>query len=220
MRSAYDALRSLQRYFALAMPGYEVRLEDQIEHAPMCIITRTTPVTGEMQSAMFTDYSFGARAAAYPGPQPSYELAVHAAGQIEAVLLTVLRRGVGAGAPARIPLYDYALVGPDEPAVDGAQRVGQDFLRVSNITSDTLPDPEDMRLRTVVLSFTVGWRAVGVLHDPQVTPWPDPLPASPPGDWTTVPPPPVPPEPPLPPQPKVVEDVFIERDPDSDTGGS
>lgn len=158
-RTPIDVMRSLQRYFAEVLPGWEVRLDDEVQALPFCFLTRTSQVTVGADHAMFTDFSFGARAALYPGPQPTLEAALHEMGRVEAVVLAGLRRGVGLGKPNRIPLYNYDAIAKDAPAT-AVNRQAQDYIRLGGVTTNPVADPSDQRKQTLLVAFTVTWRGI------------------------------------------------------------
>lgn len=157
MRDSWDVLRSLKRYLARALPEWEVRLDDEMATKPTCILARITPVT--VRGGQHTsELSFQTRAAAYPGVQSSQELALEVCSLAEAAILHALTHGIDDGRPYRVPLYSYDTVTVDEAAT-GTDRVQvQDFVRISNLTTNVLPDPEDKRRQTLIVSWTNTWR--------------------------------------------------------------
>lgn len=157
MREPWDVLRSLKRYLALALPTWEVRIDDEMATEPLCILARTTPVT--VRGTQFTsDLSFQARVAAFPGPQSSAEAALAACAAVEGTIITALRTGIADGFPDRVPLYDYDGLGIDEPATSLQRVQQQDYIRISGLTTNVLPDPEDKRRQTLIASWTNTWR--------------------------------------------------------------
>jgi hypothetical protein len=67
------------------------------------------------------------------------------------------------GAPMRIPLYDFTGVGPAQDVTDSGNRPRPDFLRVSALSINPLPDPDDERVISVVTSCTVQWNRDGLM---------------------------------------------------------
>lgn len=63
--------------------------------------------------------------------------------------------GVGVGRSKRIPLYDYEAV-PLEEGVS-QRRLPQDFLRIEDWSSRTLPDPSDARRVACIVDLRVAW---------------------------------------------------------------
>lgn len=166
MREPWDVLRSTARYFWEVLPPlvrdgvptpWEVRLDDEMVHVPFCFISRVAPdtVTGNQHTS---DHSMGMRAACFPGPYATMEKALEACAVTEKAVYAGLRTGVALGHPSRIPLYDYTGVGLDAD-VQPTDRHTSDYIRISGLSFNTLADPEDRRLQTLLVAFTAQWRS-------------------------------------------------------------
>lgn len=185
MRSQYDALRSLQRYVALALgSAWEVRPDKEpgTQEYPYASVTASTPavISG---SQYINDRSQGFQVAAFAGPAESVGDAQVVAYQTQEVFDLAITRGVDLGRPYRIPLYDYAGLVLDDSASDGAELfpgmsvlpgagvlpgtsegrrpMTSDFLRVTDFSIQLLPDPVDMRNVSTVMTLRLAWRRAG-----------------------------------------------------------
>jgi hypothetical protein len=161
MRTSTDVLRSMKRYVSLAFDAagmpWEVRLESQITHAPLAIVTQTTPIT-QSNMRFVVQQSMGMRVACYPGPAVDEEAAVLMGGAIDDVLFGALRRGVVGGRPLRVPLYDYDGIGKDSPST---VRESHDFIRLTGVNVQPIFEPEDRTRVTVLCAFTATWFRAG-----------------------------------------------------------
>lgn len=163
MRTAIDALRSMNRYIALALGDtWEVRLwtDDVKLPFPFARVTFAGPtlMTGP---AMYADVTQPMVVHAYQEPQESVEAGIISALMVEDVLFNAFQ-GRGAGpvrsGNMRIPLYDYDGVPLDGIESGSDTRFTSDYLRVLDFSTSHLHDPQDDRNITVSADIRVMWR--------------------------------------------------------------
>lgn len=163
-RDATDALRSMKRYVALALGGaWEVRLtdEDNTFERPYALVARVGPTTYTGR-ALIRDAVQAFVVTAYPllsttGLMDESLLAGMAA---EELLYEGFERGIDQGAPRRVPFYDYGNLALRDPS---DVRQANEFMRVSDFSSETVQDPDDLKLTVVHADVRVAWRRRGAL---------------------------------------------------------
>jgi hypothetical protein len=159
-RTPQDALRSIKRYMAVALgDAWEVRLarEEGTFDRPFCRVWQaagsTYPLTG---GKWLADIVTPFVVAAYPVRQETSDAALLAAQVVEDTLYRAFRVGVGDGQPLRVPLVNYTGVALDEPGVWHPRG----FMRVSDLSTQPFPDPDDDKLYAVTCDVRMTWRRV------------------------------------------------------------
>lgn len=164
MRTKWDAVRSVRRYFATALEEtrgerWEVVFgQDRGDlRFPFAVVEviEAPPVVGP---ATYADVTQPMQVTLYPEPQETVELGLEAALDVEESVFQALRVGHAEGRPARIPLFDYQDVSLAE---ESSARGDHDYLRVEDFTTRILPDVPDPRRIAVVAGFRVLWRRTG-----------------------------------------------------------
>jgi hypothetical protein len=157
-RTNTDALRSLKRYVAAALgDSFEVRLsrEEGAFDRPFARVWQvagtTYPLTG---GKWLSDIVQPFVISAYPEPGETPDEALLGAQAVEETLYKAFRVGVNGGRPLRVPLLDYASVALDAPGVWMAPI----FMRVTDLSTQPFPDPDESRLWTVVCDVRLTWR--------------------------------------------------------------
>lgn len=165
MRNRNDVLRSIKRYVNAGFPDWEVRLDSIIATDPLAIIRSTTPIT-RTDSRYAVQNSMGVQVVMYPGLVGDEEAAILRAGEIEDRLFEVFNRGEARGGHSlRVPLFDYDGVGKDAAVAPDA-RGDHDFITLTGMSVDVVPEPEDRRLVTTICAFTAQWLRFG--HSPVI----------------------------------------------------
>jgi hypothetical protein len=168
MRTTTDALRSLARYCGEAFgEDWNVDLwSAQGTFTRPAIAVRTTGPTLLGGPRHTVDLTQPVALYVYPPNCGTGEATFAAAAAADDLLFTAFRVGIGAGRPMRVPLYDYAGVGLDEPS---AARAYPDFLRVLDFSIDRQQSPDDENLWTLIAEMRVGWRRMGEQPDSNAT---------------------------------------------------
>lgn len=158
MRTSEDALRSLKRYVsAILGDAWEVRTPDD-EAAfvrPFARVQFAGPMNMMAGSQFVAEMNRPFTVLAYPPPGETIGDSVLAAARVEDAIFQGFRAGgVGGGRPLRVPLFDYAGV----PNTDGSvARFGSDFMRVADLSVNSVGDPENAALWTVVVDIRLRW---------------------------------------------------------------
>jgi hypothetical protein len=157
-RSHIDALRSVKRYVAVALgDDWEVRLarEQGAFARPFARVWQvagtTYPLTGGRWLADMTQPFV---IAAYPAQGRDSDQAMLFAQKIENTLYRAFRVGVEDGRALRVPLYNYYRV----KHWDAGTWYPRAFMRVSDLSTQPFPDPDDDTLWTVVCDVRLTWR--------------------------------------------------------------
>lgn len=165
MRSTTDVRRSLQKYVAEALGSdWEVRSDDEqgMVTLPFCRVRRSAPTTMSGPSHT-TDSVISFALHCTPVPAKTSADAYDEAERIEELLVRGFRVGVGAGRPARVPLYNYETIPPDNTSTI---RGYADYMRVEQLTTQQLPDPDDPNCVNVVADLRLAWRRPGFRDTP------------------------------------------------------
>lgn len=163
MRTAADAIRSLNRYVALALgPQWEVRMatEKGTFNRPYARTIQVPSIEVVTEAFMRVRIQSAYQIVAFPEQGATAEDGLmNALAAVEA-LTTALAPGVDMGRTARIPLYDYAgipLTGPDAAATE-TNRDPRDFMKLEG-QADIVPyqDPDDDTLWSVAANIRMSW---------------------------------------------------------------
>lgn len=120
---------------------------------PYAIVKAVTPARAS-GNAMWSRLTQPMHISVFPVDSPTAEDAQLRAELVREQLLHGFVDGVGLGHPFRVPLYDYNLV-PDNETTD--ERDESDFLTVEDVSVETLVEPDDPRLVSVVADLRVAW---------------------------------------------------------------
>ena len=159
-RSHIDALRSVKRYVAVALgDNWEVRLSrDEGAFArPFARVWQVAGTTyprtgGRWVADMVQPFVI----AAYPAPGRDAEQSMLFAQKTENDLYRAFRVGVADGRALRVPLYNYYRVEDWEQGTWYPRA----FMRVEDLSTQPFPDPDDIRLWTVVCDVRLAWRRI------------------------------------------------------------
>lgn len=158
MRTSIDALRSLKRYVAVALgPDWEVRLqaEEGTFKRPQAIILEPPGGAQVTGSAHSSDLVQTFVVHIFPERGNTVMESLTGAADVEEIIFNAFRSGVGKGRVARMPLYDYEAVGPEEPS---DARRGTDFAQVLALSVERKQSPSDELNYTVTTEVRLGWR--------------------------------------------------------------
>lgn len=158
MRTGRDAIRSLNRYVALALPDWEVReaAEEGTTERPFAQVKATSPQTGPTDDVRVASVNQSFTIYAYPAPDPSHVLASRdAAADVEDALWSLFAQGLDEGRPYLVPLYDHDATPWD---VSSDQRRAVDFARVQDLSVSVEQSPDDESLFTVLVEVRLWWR--------------------------------------------------------------
>lgn len=167
MRKPNDAVRSLKRYTAEVLPDWEVRLsrEEGAFKRPFARVGAAAPFTVPNGRPWMVDYVMPAFIHLYPERKGSPDEAyLHANEIADEVGLAFRVGGVGLAQAQRIPLFDYDGISLFEAAPQD-NRNATDFLRVSDLSIETQPDPDEEYLTFVVVDLRLTWRRAFALDD-------------------------------------------------------
>ena len=157
-RTSSDALRSLKRYIAVALSdSWEVRLsrEEGAFDRPFARVWQVAGSTYPLTSGKWlADIVQPFVISCYPDPGTTVDESLLAAQAVEEQLFQTFRAGVADGRPLRVPLYNYTGVPLDGPGV----WMPQGFMRVTDLSTQPFPDPDDNLLWTVVCDVRLSWR--------------------------------------------------------------
>lgn len=157
-RTNTDALRSMKRYVALALgDAWEIRLsrEEGAFERPFARVWQVAGTTYPRTSSKWlADMVQPFVISAYPERGDTSDRALLAAQAVEEQMFQAFRRGIGDGRPFRIPLCDYS----NTSLSNGAEWVTNAFMRVTDLSTQPFPDPDDDKLWTVVCDVRVTWR--------------------------------------------------------------
>lgn len=157
MRTARDARRSLRKYIGDVLgDAWEVRDDDEqgMVTLPHARVRRTAPSTFQ-GSRHTTDVTASFALYCTPVPSGSSSDAYDEADRVEELLVQGFRVGVGRGAAARVPLWDFDhLTDADTSMVRGHA----DYMRIESFSINQLPDPDDPNRVDVVADLRVSWR--------------------------------------------------------------
>src|SRR5206468_9556198 len=90
----------------------------------------------------------------YPEPGATVDGSLLGAQAVEEQLFHAFRVGVGEGRPLRVPLCNYTGVAANGSGV----WMPPVFMRVSDLSTQPFPDPDDNLLWTVVCDVRLAWR--------------------------------------------------------------
>lgn len=157
MRTNLDALRSLKRYVALALPDpYEVVLagDEASQSRPYASVKATGPalITGPAHTV---DVAQPFAVYAYPMPADTPADSLVVAARIEEALNTAFALGIDKGRRMRLPLYDFEGLGMDERS---EVRTPHDFARIMSLSVNRVQTPDDERFFTVTAELRLAWR--------------------------------------------------------------
>lgn len=166
MRTPTDALRSLKRYVALALPEFESaivtdegRFKRPFVHVQAADNANyPNGTTSRFLTEVIQPYVIHA----YSPKGPEEEDGLLSALEIEERLYQAFKVGIdGEGFSMRVPLYDYDGVG----RYDGTgERFFADYMRVTDLSIGHISDPNDRALLTVAVDIRLSWmRTAGTL---------------------------------------------------------
>jgi hypothetical protein len=164
MRTAEDTLRSLKRYTAEVLgEAWEVRLpdDDAAFERPFARVEAAGPMNALGGSRWIAEAVRPYAIVAYPEVGSTVGETALIAARVEDQLYHAFRAGVGLGRPLRVPLYDYTGVPDDEGSV---ARHPSDFMRVTDLSVNTVTDPDAPEYSAVVADVRLSWaRPAGTL---------------------------------------------------------
>jgi hypothetical protein len=153
MRTPTDAVRSVKRHAAAQLgPDWEVRLapEDGTMHYPYAIVAAVGPALST-ESALNAQVTQPITVYCYPAPAESFEQGLMDGNEVGDELWEAFAGGL---TPLRVPLYDYAGVPLDAP---GEVRNEHDYLRLTDVQINRVPDAQDEQRVIVVCDFRASW---------------------------------------------------------------
>jgi hypothetical protein len=164
MRTAVDALRSLNRQVALTLgDGWECRLSNQKGdfYRPFARVTQVPTLAVNAETSYRIKLTSAYTVVAYPEKQTTVDDTQYAAFQtMELLALAFAGPGVGYGRVYRIPFYDYdgiPYTGPDSYATE-ADRDPRDFLKVEGVPDLAInQDQDDDYLWSVTANIRMSW---------------------------------------------------------------
>jgi hypothetical protein len=173
VRTTADALRSVKRHVAAELgPQWEIRLasEDGTMHYPYGIVaavgqagpgaSRRRGGALSAESALNVEVSQPFTVYCYPTPAATFEQGLLDGDAVADQLWTAFAAGVK---PYRVPLYDYAGVPLDQPS---DVRHEHDYLRLTDVQLNRVPDMDDEHRIIVVCDFRASWmRATARVDD-------------------------------------------------------
>jgi hypothetical protein len=170
MNSERDVRRSLAHHVSLALPTWDVYPATPLGETelPFVIITSVgdmlTANRGWHTADMVQPYSIQA----HPVPdEDEFRSSDRARNTLEA-LRRCLLYGEPAGAPRRIPLYDYDDLDVDESLPSGRTPTG--MIRVDDLTLRDSPDDVQNRVWVISGTLRAAWSGhIAVAHNPLVT---------------------------------------------------
>jgi hypothetical protein len=149
-----NALRSLNRWVALALTDFEVRWAPQegAFERPCATVTAAAPVSSTPHGKLYRDLAQPFAIVAFPTEGINPESCLLEAARVERLLLDAFTAGEH---PMRVPLFDYADVPLREPATDD-QHAG--FMRVLDTpATNSFPDPNADTAYVVTCDVRLGW---------------------------------------------------------------
>lgn len=156
MRTENDAIRSVKRYLAEALGDeWEIRLwtDEGSFRPPLARVSESSPSV-YTSHRVATDVVMALQVHCYAVPAPSTSAAMLAARDVKQLLVRAFELGVGLAWPRRIPLYDYD--GVPETAGSNARNT-YDFLRVRDLSINTVQDGNDPNVVVVVADLRIAW---------------------------------------------------------------
>ena len=156
-RGPQDVARSLKRYVAIALgDDYEVRLsnEEGVFKRPFARVATAGAATYPGGGARLADVIQPYTVYAYPPLGVTSDDAWISATVIEDLLFQAFRVGVENGRAWRVPLYSYV----NTPLNAVGTWLPPDFVRVSNLSTQSFVDAEESRLVSVACDLRLSWR--------------------------------------------------------------
>lgn len=155
MRTELDALLSVKRYFALVL-GWEVRLwsDPGTYRPPMAKVAKSGPSASSRRGRGIADYTMPVQVFMFPDVAIDVSTGWTESLRISEMVFQAIDVGIGEGWPRRIPLYDYA--GLTDGQGSNA-RSYSDFLRVDDLSMNTVPDSDVPEAMIVVADMRVAW---------------------------------------------------------------
>jgi hypothetical protein len=157
MRTEIDAINSVKRYMALCLGDtWEVRLwsDEGSFAAPLAKIAASGPLTSTRRGRGITDVALPLQVFLFPVVADSVSGAMANAYRLREIIFQAIDVGLGEGWPRRIPLYDY------DGLIDGQSsnvRNSYDFLKVDDLSVNTVPDSDVPQAVVVVADMRVAW---------------------------------------------------------------
>lgn len=164
MRTATDALRSVNRHVAMAFgDAWEVRLSQQKGdfYRPFVRVTQMPTLTMNAESAVNIRLTSAYQVVAFPSSQSTVDDSqANALAAVDTMYQAFTGPGVGKGRVYRVPLYDYTgipYVGPEAFATEN-DRVYCDYLKVEGPPDITLnQDDDDDYLWSIAANIRMSW---------------------------------------------------------------
>lgn len=168
MRTEGDVIRSVKRYFALALgDAWEVRLwEDEGSFAaPFARVAESGPAL-YTSKRFITDVVMPVQVHLYPVPSDTVTGAINVARGVRETVVQAIEVGVNGGWPRRIPLYDYDGLVESQPS---SARNTFDFVRVMDLSVNSVPDSDEPTAVVVVVDMRLAWSRVTTVDAPGET---------------------------------------------------
>lgn len=167
MRTVTDAVSSIKRYMAIALPGWEVRLwsDEGSFKPPLARVTESAPTQYDSRRVA-TDITQAIQVHCYSHPAATVSQSLREARAVEELLTVAIEVGVDLARPRRIPLYDYDGKDAGQPSND---RNTYDYLRVVDFSVNHVQDSDEPTIVVVVADLRVRWSRATTVVVPQVT---------------------------------------------------
>jgi hypothetical protein len=153
MRTPTDAVRSVKRHVAAELGSdWEIRLapEDGTMRYPYGIVAAVGPALSS-EAALNVQMTQPITVYCYPRPAASFEQGLMDGNAVADELWEAFAGGL---TPYRVPLYDYDGVPLDQPS---DERYEHDYLRLTDVQLNRVPDAQDEHRIIVVCDFRAAW---------------------------------------------------------------
>ncbi len=154
MRTPVDALRSVKKFTADALPEFEVRLakEEGTFVRPFARVGFAGSIDLPKGQLEMVDYIVPMFVHCYPERAATGEQAVVKSLELADRVGLIFRSGPH---PYRVPFYDYEGVSLDRA---GTERASTDFIRLSDVSVETQVDSDEQYLTFVTVDIRATWR--------------------------------------------------------------
>lgn len=156
MRTENDVMRSVKRYMAIVLgPTWEVRMwtDEGSFQTPLARVAASAPATYTSRRIL-TDIVLPIQVHCYLPDVDTVSAGLSAALACREQIIQGIEIGVDLGWPRRIPLYDYDGV---DDAHGSEARNTYDFIRVIDLSVNSIPDTDEPTDVVVVADMRLGW---------------------------------------------------------------